>query len=114
LYEDLHDLDIYERRIVVDVEAAAMDLDAERRSLAEGGGEMEPQERKTLEWFIDRAEATESEDYRLGPVDAPGFRSLDAKAQRDLIGQAFEELARQRAEVVHRAVAALRGPEDKG
>ena len=107
LWEDLHDLDLDERQIVVDVEAARMDLDAERRALAEGGDQMEAKERELLQWFIKRADTTEAEDYRLGPVEAPAFRDLEPSAQHELIERAFGEVARRRAAAVVRAVADL-------
>lgn len=109
LYGKLDGFDLEEKQIVIDVEAAALDLDAERQALEVGGDEMEERERETIEWFIQRAERTATADFRLGPIEAPSFRGLKAEAKRDLVRQAFDEIARKREAAVSRALGAVGG-----
>ncbi|HEX9952790.1 MAG TPA: hypothetical protein VGB53_13540 [Rubricoccaceae bacterium] len=113
LLSRLETFDYEERRIVLDVGVASMDLEADRADVDAAGDELEDREREMLEFFEERNEQIRSADFALGTVPAAGYSDMEPDQREAVIRLAFAVTAERRAHAIDRALRLLSNEELK-
>jgi hypothetical protein len=114
LFDSLESVEREEHRIILDIGAAGMDIGDARAAVETAGEEADDREREILDLLDERHRRSGEADFKLGTVEAGGFRDLAAADQVDLARRAFESAAerrRQRIEVSLNHLMRSTGPQ---
>lgn len=96
----LRTLNDREDQIVFDAAIADLDLEQDRKWLAEHSDELSDEERQTITLLISEQERLQSSSYKLGDQDAPNFAALPREERLRLVSTALGKINSERQNIL--------------
>lgn len=96
----LRTLNAREDQIVFDAAIADLDLEQDRKWLAEHSDELSEEERQTITLLISEQERLQSSSYKLGDQDAPNFVALPHEERLRLVSTALGKINSERLNIL--------------